>query len=407
MSSLKMGRGGALKILGEALAGYAFGIGGIIAGTIIVLQLEVFREVPWSMAVYPAVLSARGIIGGLLGGRLSTALHLGTIFPRIFKNTKTFHTLFDAVVTLTFEISFIMSLFSTFFGSLLWGISLAVFPIILIIILATMALGLLIALITISISFISFKHGLDPDIFLYPAVSAMSDVIITSFYIIVLSTFTSSNIFGQWFLVSLGLLLVVLALYNLIINFKDVEFIRTLKESFLTLIFVSVIVTITGTILNSIRASISNTGSLISEGAVYRVFPALMAIIGAVGAIVGSTATTKLAVGLLDVAFSDVRRHLMEILCAWVASLIMFVFFSLLSLTIHGTLTLQYFMSFTLLLFITNVIAAFAIIFISYAIALVTFQRGLDPDNFVIPIESVLADSVTLLALLVALFLVG
>jgi cation transporter-like permease len=40
-------------------------------------------------------------------------------------------------------------------------------------------------------------------------------------------------------------------------------------------------------------------------------------------------------------------------------------------------------------------------------VAILTFQKGLDPDKFVIPIESSLADSITTIALLAALFLIG
>lgn len=401
MISSGRSRGTAFKIFREALAGYMFDVGGIVAGTIIALQLDTFSVSPWSIAVYPAILSARGIIGGLFSGRLSTAFHLGIMFPRISKNTKSFRMLANAVITLTFEVSIIMSLFSTVFGSILWGIPLADFPNILAVISATMTLGLIIALVTIGVSSISFRHGLDSDVFLYPAVSAVSDVLITLFYIFVLSLFFSSSPFGQWLVVSLGLFLMILALISLLRNFRAKEFTRTLKESFFTLIFVAVIVSITGTVLNRISVSVTK------ESEVYIVFPALMAIIGDVGAVVGSTATTKLAVGLLDVSFSDVRNHLREIFCAWTASLVIFVFFSVLALSIRRTFSLELFLKFTSLLLVTNIIAASAIILISYAVAILTFQKGLNPDNFVIPIESVLADSITSIALLVALFLVG
>ena len=401
MISLGKSRGSTFKIFREALAGYTFDIGGIVAGTIIALQMNVFSISPWSIAVYPAILSARGIIGGLFSGRLSTAFHLGTIFPRVFKNTKSFRMLVNAVVTLTFEVSIITSLFSTVFGSILWGTTLADFPNILAVILATMTLGLIIALITVGVSFISFKYGLDSDVFLYPAVSAISDVLITLFYIFVLSLFFSSSLYGQWLIVSVGLFLMISALVSVLRNFREKEFTKTLKESFFTLIFVAVIVNITGAVLSRISASVTK------ESEIYIVFPALMAIIGDVGAVVGSTATTKLALGLLDVSFSDMKNHLREIFSAWIASLIIFVFFSFLSLSIRGTFSLELFLIFTFLLLITNVIAASAIILISYAVAILTFQKGLDPDNFVIPIESVLADSITSIALLVALFLVG
>lgn len=401
MISLGKSKGTTFRIFKEALAAYTFDIFGIIAGTIIFFQLDVFSSAPWSIAVYPAILSARGIIGGLFSGRLSTALHLGTIFPRISKNTKDFHMLFSAVMTLAFEVSVIMSLFSTFFGSFFWGITLADFPSILAVILATMTLGLIIALVTASVSFISFKRGLDPDVFLYPVVSAMSDVLITLSYIFVLSLFFSSNWFGRYFVALLGLVLIILAVHGILRNFREKEFIKTVKESFLTLIFVAITVNITGTVLNKISAAITG------KSEVYIVYPALMANIGDVGAVVGSTATTKLAIGLLKSSFSDMRNHSREIFCTWSASIIMFTLFAFLSLSILGTLTLQLFLRFTLLLLITNVIAATAIILISYAVAILTFQKGLDPDNFVIPIESVLADSITSIALLVALFLVS
>jgi mgtE-like transporter len=401
MISLGKSRGTSFRIFKEALAAYTFDIFGIIAGTIIFFQLDVFSSAPWSIAVYPAILSARGIIGGLFSGRLSTALHLGTIFPRFSRNTKDFHILFSAVITLAFEVSVIMSLFSTFFGSFFWGITIADFPSILAVILATMTLGLIIALVTTSVSFISFKHGLDPDVFLYPAVSAMSDVLITLSYIFVLSLFFSSNSFGQYSVALLGLFLIILAVHTLLRNFREKEFIKTLKESFLTLIFVAITVNITGTVLNRISAAITG------KSEVYIVYPALMANIGDVGAVVGSTATTKLAIGLLKASFSDMRNHSREIFCTWSASIIMFTLFAFLSLSILGTLTQQLFLRFTLLLLITNVIAATAIILISYAVAILTFQKGLDPDNFVIPIESVLADSITSIALLVTLFLVS
>lgn len=386
----------------EAMAGYIFNIGGIIAGTIIAFRLDVFTASPWTIAGYSAILTARGIIGGLFSGRLSTALHLGTILPRVSRNTENFRTLFYAVIPLTFEVSVMMSLFSIVFGSFLWGITPADFPNILAVISATMTLGLMIALVTMAVSFLSFKHGLDPDVFLYPVVSTISDVLITSSYFVVLSLFFSSNRLGKWVVAFLGLVLLILAGWSLLRNFGESGFTKTLKESFLTLIFVAIIANITGTILNRINIQVT-TG----QSEVFIVYPALIDTIGDVGAVVASTATTKLAVGLLRATLSDIRNHLNEIISAWTASVVIFTVFSVLSLTIHQSLTLESFLRFTSLLQITNVLAASAIILISYAVAILTLQKGLDPDNFVIPIGSVLADTITSVALLAALFLVG
>ena len=76
----------------ETSLAYSFDIAGLIAGFLIAYQLNVFRLAPWALALYPALISTR-VINGLLSGRLSTALHLGTIHPQFSGNTKSFHKL--------------------------------------------------------------------------------------------------------------------------------------------------------------------------------------------------------------------------------------------------------------------------------------------------------------------------
>ena len=132
-----------LKIFKEALIAYSFDIGGLFAGFIVASQLNVFQLSPWAIAVYPAVLSARGMISGLFSGRLGTALHVGTIYPRLFGNTRSFYKLFEAITVITLETSVTMSSVSMIFGSMFWGITLASFFDILVVVAATMSLGLI------------------------------------------------------------------------------------------------------------------------------------------------------------------------------------------------------------------------------------------------------------------------
>jgi cation transporter-like permease len=79
-----------VRLLKETSLAYIFDIGGLLAGFMVATQFGIFAEAGWVIAVYPAILSAKGVIGGLLSGRLSTALHLGTIHPSFFGNTKSF-----------------------------------------------------------------------------------------------------------------------------------------------------------------------------------------------------------------------------------------------------------------------------------------------------------------------------
>ena len=232
----------------ETSLAYFFDIGGILAGFLVASQLDVFQLSPWAIAIYPAVLSAKGVIGGLISGRLGTALHLGTVYPRFLKNTKSFYELVQAIIVITLITSVAMSCVSLVFGSLFWGISFADFPAILSVVLATMALGLIITLLTVKVSFVSFARGLDPDIVVYPIMSTAADIIITLFYIAVLNIFFFSYL-GSLIIAAVALVPVFLVSYILPKNLHQLEFVKTIKESAVTLLFVAFIVNVTGTFL--------------------------------------------------------------------------------------------------------------------------------------------------------------
>jgi mgtE-like transporter len=387
-----------LRFLKEALIAFSFDIGGILAGFIVASQLDVFQLSPWAIAVFPTILTARGVISGLFSGRLSTALHLGTILPRLRGNTQNFYMLFKSLMVITLETSVTMSFLSMIFGALFWRITLVDFPNILMVVLATMVLGFINSLFTIEIAFISFTKKLDPDVIVYPVMSTVADIVITLCYVSTLVLFV--QFIGRYIVVFLGILHITLGLGVLPKCIHDQGFAKTIKESLSTLLFVAIIVNVTGTILNDISKIIG------SRKEIYTVYPALIDTIGDVGSVIGSTATTKLMLGSLKPSFHAMRNHATRIFATWTASIIMFILYSILSSLTQFSLALDAFLGLTALLLTANIIAVFTIILISYSAAILTFKRGLDPDNFVIPIESSLADNITSTALLVALFLV-
>lgn len=389
------------KVFKETLIAFSFDIGGLFAGFMVASQLDIFQISPWAIPVYPGILSAKGVISGLLSGRLSTALHLGTVHPRFLKNTKNFYKLLEASIFLTLATSFIMSFFSLVFGFLLWGITLVNFPAIITVIVSTMTLGLTLSLVTTKVAFISFKKGLDPDIIVYPIMSTLADIAITIYYILILNTFFNYGYIGKYATAIIGLTHVLLILYILTRNIHEKEFVKTLKESFFTIIFVAFIVNVTGTILKEISVIVENRREI------YMVYPALIGTIGDVGSVVGSTATTKLALGLLKPAFYSIMKHKKQIFSAWSASMTVFILLAVLSLRINKIFTVYTLSRFVYILIIANITAVIAIVVVSYTISILAFQKGLDPDNFVIPVESSFADSFTSIALLFALVLVG
>jgi len=389
------------KSLKETFAAFAFDLGGIVAGFLVALQLGVFHSAPWALALYPAVLGAKGVIEGMLSGRLSTALHIGTVYPKFSNNTKSFYSIVGASIVLTLATSVAMSAVAIVFGQVFWGITFADFPSILVVVLATMTLGLILLAVTVKVAFLSFTRGLDPDIMVYPIMSMVASIFITICYVTVLNLFLNLGVAGISLVIFLSVLNLLLALYVVRRSMHYVEFTKTIRESLAALMIVAVIVNVTGTVLRGIDRFASRRIEF------YTFYPALIGVISDVGSVVGSTATTKLALGLLKPRLSSIVYHAKNIVSAWLASLVMFVLLAFMALVVHGTFTPVLFYEHVTTLLIANVIAVLIVVILSFAISILTFQKGLDPGNFVIPIETAFSASITTIAALVAVGLMS
>jgi len=384
------------KGLGQSLLSLSFNLGGMLAGTLLALNLDVLSATSWALLLFPGILSLRGAIGGLFCGRLSTGLHVGTVKASYTGNTRRFYVILDSVIALTLVSSVTMGLAGSLFGVAFAGITLLDSLAILAVITSTMGLSLVaISPITVGIAVLSFKKGLDPDVTVYPVISTVADVLVTICYIIVLGGFFSSEV-GRLSVMLFDFAFFFVVCYIVVRNHAEPVFVKTMKESLLTLTIVAVIVNVTGSFLAKISQAIGN------KREIYVVYPALIDTVGDVGSIIGSTATTNLTLGVLKPTFRSMKRHLAVVAAAWIASIIMFVVFFSTASFMQGIAVVNY-TEFALRILLTNILAVSAIVFIAYAIAIITYKKGLDPDNLVIPIESSLADSVTTLALLLAL----
>lgn len=383
--------------LGQSFPSLLFDILGLLTGTLLVLYLGILiGEVPWILFLFPGILSVRGAVGGLFSGHLGTGLHLGTIKPVFTKNTKDFQTLLRVIITLALVSGVSVGVGTWIFGVFLWEATLLDFIPLIAVIIATMALSVvLVSPLTIIFSVFSFRRGLDPDVVVYPVTSPVSDIINTSCYALSLALFFLLGSLGQYLIWIIDAIFVCFVVFVFAKNIANTDFIAIIKEFLLTLLFVTVLVNITGSLL-----------SQISENIIFVVYPAIIATVGGVGSIIGSTATTKLALGLITPSFSSIKQHISEIGGAWIASILMFIIYAVISLSISGAATLGNFVTFTGRLLTTNVLAVAVMVVISFAIAIYTLRRGWNPDNFVIPIESSLADTITTGAVIVALALI-
>jgi mgtE-like transporter len=377
--------------IAQSTSAQAFNLLGILAGSILAESYGVLSQYSWALLVFPGLLSNRGAIGGLFSGRLSTGLHLGTILPAIRGNTEDAYQLFSSVVTLTALSALLLTIGGGLFSVISYGVGFWEFYRIFLVIFTTLALSILvIPPTTFMVSIQAYNRGLDPDMVVYPITSTTADVSISFIYVAILGLITLDH----W-LVNLGILLVIIgficgALWLHVKNSGKKEYDKTLREFIGTLVVVTVIVTLTGYVLGRVSEKIGD------RAAVYAIYPAMIDTVGDVGSIIGSTATTKLSLGYFKAEFSSIRDHMNEISYAWSGSLILFTVYAVLSGVMYG------FSDFSSLLSVvlwTNLLTIPLIILISFGVGITTFKRGLDPDNFVIPFETSLADSLTTIAL--------
>jgi len=341
------------KTTWQSLLSLTFNLGGIVAGLTVVASLGIFSLELWIFALYPGILSMRGVIGGLFSGRLSTGLHLGTVKTSVFgENAKSLRLLLGSIAVLTFASSILLGVVALLFGAIFWGINVFTGLVILGVLIATMGISLLvISPLTIAIAFSSFKKGLDPDIIVYPITSTTADILVTLCYVLVLNVLFLMGGAGQFVVFLVCVVFTCIALIIFYKNMSDVGFARTIKEAMYTMVIVAFIVNVTGSVLSRISEVVGRRPEI------YVVYPALIfALISSIYQVPISFFATLRFVGLL---------------------------------------------------LATNFFAAVFMIVISFGVAILTFHEGLDPDNFVIPIESSLADTITTVSLLAMLSLVG
>ena len=382
--------------LGQSLFSLSFDLIGLATGTLFLFLYFSIDEAPWVIALFPGILSVRGAIGGLFSGHLGTGLHLGTIKPVFTKNTKEFGALLRVVITLALMSGISVGAGTWVFGVFLWDATIVDFFPLLAVIISTMALSVVfVSPLTMLFSVFSFRRGLDPDVVVYPITSPVSDIINTGCYGLSLSLFFLFGTVGRYLIFFIDIIFISWVIYIIVRNIGETKFVGTIQEFIPTLLFVSFIVNVTGSLLDRINGT-----------RMVAVYPAIIATIGGVGSIIGSTATTKLALGLIKPSFSSLKEHINEVGGAWLASIVMFLIYALLSVLISSVNTLEELLVFTGQLLTTNVVAIAVMLFVAYAVAISTFRRGLNPDNFVIPVESSLADTVTTAAALLALALI-
>ena len=352
----------------------------LLPSVIFASSLPMLKEYPILIVLYPIFLSVRGALGGLLCGKLSTALNVGWVEPRLRGNTSYFWALVATQAPLSALAALIFTLIAVGIGG--------EFASLLIFTLSLSSLTALIMPLLISmVAFSTFNAGLNPDVVLYPITSSTSDLLVTMFFVILASCLITGLLTP---LQVLSTLLLILVLASILKYWHVNAYRSTVAEGAASLLLISLIVTLTGI---GVRKLVD-----VAPRSVIASYAALTGLLGDAAGAFGSLITTRLAIGGLEHFKEDADRVVGEVIgIASAYGLMMSVF------AVGGALAIGANPLPALLMVSKAATLAITLgMLASLTIAVVSFNLGLDPDSYVIPLESCLSDLITTYSLLLA-----
>ncbi len=384
------------SIFRQSITALFFDLGSLLAGSVAAYYYPRFGNLVWILLLFTPILTVRGNIGGIFSGKLGTMLHLGLAKPSLFKNTSEFYSLIKAIFSLTFFDTLAIGIISFTLNYVFGLTSLEYLPYFILIPPFTCLLAVVISIPIASIVGIEvFKRGLDPDIFIYPVMSTLDDILITFCYFTVAGFIIYFDNLPLMFFV-----LAFIAVYFSITIFRNRGknvFRRTLLEGAPTVVFASFLGVFGGMGLGSLKKEIENMPSILI------IYPAMIDALGDIGSILGSMETTKLALGYttsLAKTFKETFADLVSVECAAAIIHLKFAIIGFAISGLQGFSFLFYMVSITLF---SNIISFLFISVFSLTVATQTFKYGLDPDNFVIPLVASVSDVVATLSLVASI----
>jgi len=382
----------------QTLVALSFNIISLFAGGLLSLFSPLFAEAPWILALFPPILTIRGNISGIFSGNITTMLHIGSVQPRIRGNTETYQRLVGAVFVLTFidtlaigAISFVLNLL---FGGASPG-QLYIFacvPAVSCIVAVALSIPL-----TSLIGIATYRRGLDPDIIVYPILASVNDIVVTASFVAT----ASLVIRGGLYLYILGSAFVAFMCISVILAWRNWghEFFRkTVWEGTALVILSSLFGSVNGIFLSGLTESLHRNPGLVV------LYPALTNMLGNIGSITGSVTTTSLALGYVESFREEVQEGMKRMLKIEAVAALMHGVSGVVAYLMKSPYgaSLGFLVGVAL---VSNLSSFFVVSVLALVVAFLAFNRGLNPDNVVIPAITSTSDTVATLSMLAAVAL--
>ena len=373
--------------------------GDLITGIVMGIFTSSLKLLPALIVLIPAAIGMRGNIFASLGSRLGTYLHTGQIEPD-FKSNDLLNQNMLSSIFLTLIMSLFLGIVATIVSDII-GLEVSLIDMVLISMLAGVLSAIFMMILTVVIAFSSYKHGWDPDNMTAPIITLFGDML--TLPLLFVSMYMVLGIGYNLKIISL-LVLIVVSFVPMKDLHKKRYYGRIVKEGILVLFLCGVIGMFSGTFLGV------KVNGLIGIPALLMMIPPFLEDGGAIGSILAARLSSLLHLGSIgydEGLFS--KRIVGMFLMMHVLGLIIFTLIGIFAYVVSIVLGMKtlpllniIFVSLLageMLIFIVNILA--------YYTSVLSFKRGVDPDNVAIPIITSVIDLVGVVCLLSTLFTFG
>jgi mgtE-like transporter len=370
-----------------------------VAGLTLASITGTLALLPGLLVLIPAAVGMRGTIFGAIGARLGTASAAGTFEANLRRG---------GVLAQNVEVSFI-----TTFTSSLWLAGLAK--------LATAALGgeaisfwdlvtisvvggflgsVLILIVTLGLSVVSYRRGYDLDSVATPMVTALGDM--GTLPLLYLATFLVRNDAVNAVVATLCIVLCVIAIAR-VWTTRDPQVRRIVLEMTAVIALTPLLDIAAGGLLQAREPELAKLAGL------YILIAPFVSQAGALGGILSSRLSSKLQLGVITPSGFPERPAVLDASIVLALGAAIFTFIGVAGLGLADLFGLAHPTPVQMIggTMLAGVLVMPLILAIGYYIAVLTSRFGLDPDNHAVPIITSVMDLTGVVAIFVAMSLSG
>lgn len=370
-----------------------------VAGLILASITHTLSALPGLLVLIPAAVGMRGTIFGAIGARLGTASAAGTFETNLKRGGVLAQNVEVAFVT-TFTSSLWLAALAKLATSAFGESSISFWDLVTISVVGGFLGSVLILLVTLLLSVVSYRRGYDLDSVATPMVTALGDM--GTLPLLFLATFLIRNDVANAVLSGLCALATVVVVVRVMLG--DQPGVRRIVLEMTAVIAITPLLDIAaGSLLQAKEPVLARLPAL------YILIPPFVSQAGALGGILSSRLSSKLQLGVITPRGLPERPAVIDASIVVILGLAIFTLIgvagaglaALVGLdgpgalrTIEGTV-------------LAGVIVLPLILVVGYYLAVSTSRFGLDPDNHAVPIITSVLDLAGVVALLLAMSLSG